>query len=159
SFECQEPGKDTRRGYEWFGGTAPPHEALTAYGLLQFSDMAKNYDVDAGMLKRTKEYLLGQRDGKGGYLRNERALDRFGRAPEDVTNAYVTWALSEADDKVDLTKEIDALEAKAKESDDPYFVSLVSLCLANRGKQGAAESLLKGVAKKQKEDGHLDATA
>src|SRR5262249_33608775 len=117
------------------------------------------YDVDAVMLKRTKEYLLEQRDGKGGYRRNPRALDTFGRAPEDVTNAYVTWALSEADAKGDLTKEIEALEVKAKKADDPYCLSLVALCLANRGKASAAEALLKGVTKKQKEDGHLDATA
>ena len=40
------PGRrrSKRRGYEWFGGTAPPHEALTAYGLLQFRDMARVYD-------------------------------------------------------------------------------------------------------------------
>lgn len=159
SFECQEPGKGGRRGYEWFGGTAPPHEALTAYGLLQFTDMAKNSDVDAAMLKRTREYLLSQRDGNGGYRRNPRALDTFGRAPEDVTNAYVTWALSEADADVDLTKEIESLAQKAKKSDDPYFLSLVALSLANRGQREAAETVLKAVAKKQKAEGHLDAAA
>ena len=41
SFECTEPGQERKEGYEWFGGTAPAHEALTAYGLLQFRDMAK----------------------------------------------------------------------------------------------------------------------
>src|SRR5262249_18241520 len=39
-FECLAPNEQMkRRGYEWFGGAAPPHEALTAYGLLQFRDM------------------------------------------------------------------------------------------------------------------------
>jgi hypothetical protein len=123
---------------------------------LQFGDMAKNYSVDAAMLKRTKEYLLSRRDGKGGFARNARALDTFGRAPDHVTNAYVTWALSEADAGVDLTKELDALQEKAKTTDDPYFLSLVALALANRGKGGAAESLLKAVAKKQKDDGGVD---
>ncbi|HEX6810377.1 MAG TPA: MG2 domain-containing protein, partial [Planctomycetota bacterium] len=42
-YECKQ------RGYEWFGGD-PGHEALTAYGLLQFHDMAKVYAVDAGMV-------------------------------------------------------------------------------------------------------------
>src|SRR5262249_42738502 len=67
--------------------------------------------------------------------------------------------LSEADSDVDLTKELDALQVKAKTSDDPYFLSLVSLSLANRGKSSAAEVLLKSVAKKQKEDGGLDGAA
>ena len=35
----------SERGYEWFGEN-PGHEALTAYGLLHFSDMAKVRPVD-----------------------------------------------------------------------------------------------------------------
>ena len=31
-------------GFEWFGGS-PGHEALSAYGVLQFEDMAKVRDV------------------------------------------------------------------------------------------------------------------
>ena len=39
-------GYETKqKGYEWFGQT-PGHEALTAYGLMEFADMAKVYDVD-----------------------------------------------------------------------------------------------------------------
>ena len=45
SFETKE------RGYEWFGEN-PGHEALTAYGLLHFSDMAKVRDIDQAMLER-----------------------------------------------------------------------------------------------------------
>ena len=41
SFECTNTAKNAKQGYEWFGGTAPAHEALTAYGLLQFRDMAR----------------------------------------------------------------------------------------------------------------------
>src|SRR5205807_4856918 len=95
-FECQAPAEQVkRRGYEWFGGAAPPHEALTAYGLLQFHDMARVYAVDPAMLKRTQQYLLDQRDEKGGFKRNRRAVDQFGRAPQDLTNAYIVWALTE----------------------------------------------------------------
>ena len=92
SFECTDPVKNAKEGYEWFGGTAPPHEALTAYGLLEFRDMAKVRNVDPAMLKRTQDYLLSRRDGKGGFIRNPMAVDSFGRAPEDVTNAYIVWA-------------------------------------------------------------------
>jgi len=44
-------------------------------------DMAKVYAVDENMLRRTQSYLLGQRDGKGGFKRNPRSIDSFGRAP------------------------------------------------------------------------------
>src|SRR5262245_60755685 len=146
SFECIPPGApNTRRGYEWFGQTAPPHEALTAYGLLQFRDMAKVHLVDEAMLARTQNYLLDQRDGSGGFKRNARALDSFGRAPANVTNAYIVWALTESGCKEDLGKELGALLAEAKGSSDPYFVSLVALSLMNSGRADDALPLLKSL--------------
>ena len=85
AFECVDPNTRAKKeGYEWFGQTAPPHEALTAYGLLQFTDMAKYQPVDQAMLERTKKYLLGQRDGKGSFKRNNRCLTNL--APHRPTS-------------------------------------------------------------------------
>lgn len=68
-------------GYEWFGST-PPHEALSAYGLQEFTDMAINSQVvDPVMLDRLKTWLLNRRDGKGSFKLSDQALDSFGRAP------------------------------------------------------------------------------
>jgi hypothetical protein len=155
SFECQERGAGKRQGYEWFGGSAPPHEALTAYGLLQFGDMAKVHDVDRDMLDRTRAYLLGQRDGAGGFKRNARALDTFGRAPEHITNAYIVWALTEAGVE-GLSTELDALLKRAKTSDDPYYLSLTALGLTNGGRREEAILLLRKVAATQKGTGEVD---
>jgi hypothetical protein len=158
SFECMDPKMaGSRRGYEWFGQTAPPHEALTAYGLLQFRDMAKVHPVDAAMLERTRKYLLDQRDGKGGFKRNPRALDSFGRAPEHITNAYIVWALTETGDD-DLGAELTALHDRAKDSQDPYFVALVGISLFNRNKTDDGLALLKNLCALQKEDGRLEGT-
>jgi len=66
---------------EWFG-SSPGHEALTAYGVMQFIEMSKVMAVDQAMVDRTTRWLLAQRDGKGGFKRNPRALDSFGAAPE-----------------------------------------------------------------------------
>ena len=41
SFECKN------KGYEWFGED-PGHEALSAYGLMEFTDMSVVRDVDRG---------------------------------------------------------------------------------------------------------------
>src|SRR5690606_899230 len=93
------------KGYEWFGST-PPHEGLTAYGLMEFKNMQKVYaSVDNNMVQRTADWLLDRRDGKGGFQTSGTSLDQFGRASEVVTNAYIVYALSEADFK-DLDKEI-----------------------------------------------------
>jgi hypothetical protein len=158
SFECLAPDKQAKReGYEWFGGTAPPHEALTAYGLLEFRDMAKVHPVDAVMLQRTHQYLLGQRDGKGGFKRNPRALDTFGRAPDHITSAYIVWALTEGGADDPLQTELAALYGQARTSKDPYFLALVGTSLLNRGKTAEGVDLCKALAGAQKEDGHLEA--
>ncbi len=157
SFECTNEGKKAKEGYEWFGGTAPAHEALTAYGLLQFRDMARVQDVDPQMVERTRQYLLSRRDGKGGFERNPRALDSFGRAPDEITNAYIIWALTEGGKDDDVTKELNVLNEQAQKSKDPYFLALVANGLLNRDGRADAVRLMKKVAEIQKEDGHLDA--
>jgi hypothetical protein len=109
------------------------------------------------MVKRTQQYLLNQRDGKGGFKRNPRALDTFGRAPEQVTNAYIVWALTEGGKDDAITTELNALHVQGKTSKDPYFLALVANSLINRAKTADAVVLLKKVAELQKSDGHLDA--
>src|SRR5260370_1649011 len=119
--------------------------------------MARGQDVDPQMLQRTTQSLLSQRDGKGGFKRNPRALDTFGRATDDVTNAYIVWALTESGKDDDVTTELNALHKQAQTSKDPYFLSLVAIGLLNRDRAGDAVPLLKKVAEAQKDDGHLDA--
>ena len=50
----------------------PGHEALTAYGLMQFTDMAEVRNVDKDMLDRTRTWLLSRRDGNGGFSQTPR---------------------------------------------------------------------------------------
>ncbi len=143
-YECPQ------KGYEWFGGD-PGHEALTAYGVMEFTDMARVYPVDAGMLERTRAWLLTRRDGKGGFTRNPRALDSFGGAPDDVTNAYIVWSLLEAG-QTGLEKEIEWVKGRALETDDTYFLGLAANVLLKAGDAAAAQVAAK-IAKKQEADG------
>ena len=116
-FECK------KNGYEWFGAD-PAHEALTAYGLLEFTDMAKVRNVDPEMLKRTRQWLLGTRDGKGGFKRERRALHTWIAEP-DCSNAYIIWALLQCGETPDsLRKEIDGVKAAALASRNSYVVAL-----------------------------------
>jgi len=156
-FECESADSETKRkGYEWFGGSAPAHESLTAYGLLEFRDMAKVHPVDAAMIERTRQYLLARRDGKGGFQRNPRALDTFGRAPDHITTAYIVWALTEGGGADKLDTELNALAEQAKTSKDPYFLALVGNSLLNRGRTDEGVALLKALTAAQKADGHLE---
>ena len=96
SFECPDTPAKIKQGFEWFGAAGQAHEALTAYGLLQFKDMARVHKVDPELIKRTQAFLLSRSDGSGGFKRNPRALDTFGGAPKHTTDAYIVWASSRA---------------------------------------------------------------
>src|SRR5262249_14115052 len=148
AYECPYTGAG-RHGFEWFGAANAAHEALTAYGLMQFRDMARVQEVDPALIERTRQWLLARKGGKGGFQRNPRALDTFGRAPEDVTNAYIVWALTESSKDDDVTKELDRLHEQAKASKDPYFLSLVANSLLNRNRADDGVALLKKVAEAQ----------
>lgn len=71
------------KGFEWFGDN-PGHEvrvasssgcpivpivsvsqALTAYGLMEFADMASVFPVDQQMVEVARKFLRKRRDGKG----------------------------------------------------------------------------------------------
>jgi len=142
-----------QKGYEWFGGD-PGHEALTAYGLMEFLDMGKVYrDVDRGMVDRTAAWLKNRRDGKGGYQRNQRALDSFGSASPEVTDAYITWALTEAGEK-GIDAEVAHQGSVATETKDPYVMALASNTLLNRERNGdAARAAARKLAAMQASDG------
>ncbi len=128
------------KGYEWFGHS-PGHEALTAYGLMEFADMAKVYDVDHSMVERTAGWLMSRRDGKGGFLRSSEAIDSFGRASETTTNAYIMWALSEAHRSKGMDAEL-AVQRKNEASSDPYLLALATnTALLNGGGQDAVKRL------------------
>lgn len=117
-------------GYEWFGA-APAHEGLTAYGIMEFTDM-KNAggDIDDQMLRRTTSWLLSQRDGKGGFNREAHAYHDFGRVDTKILNAYIVYALSEAGVK-DLKPEFDASYAEAITTKDPYLLALMGIGASN----------------------------
>ena len=146
-YECKQ------RGYEWFGGD-PGHEALTAYGLLQFHDMAKVYAVDAGMVDRTKQWLLARRDGKGSFSRNARALDSYGGAPQELTDAYVVYALLQAGTPAsELKTEIDALAGRIT-TRDPYEMALIACAMQLAGRPEVATARQR-LAEMQGPDGSL----
>ncbi|MBL8728137.1 MAG: hypothetical protein JNM25_06885 [Planctomycetes bacterium] len=149
-YEC------SRRGYEWFGHD-PGHEALTAYGLLQFHDMAKVYDVDAGMVERTQQWLLARRDGTGNYPHQGQDQHGFGGRSVPLTNAYVTYALLQVGTPAtELATEIAALVGRMA-TKDPYELALIScaLHLAGRPEEQLTRQWL---AELQQADGSLHGT-
>jgi hypothetical protein len=142
------------KGYEWFGGD-PGHEALTAYGLMEFRDMQGVWGgVDGGMVERTARWLKTRRDGKGGFLRNDRALDSFGQASPEVTDAYITWALVEGGFAGEFKPEVEAQAKRAENTQDPYLLGLAcNTLLTAPGFKDQGKALAARLAKMQGKEG------
>ncbi|MFN7976107.1 MAG: MG2 domain-containing protein [Acidobacteriota bacterium] len=148
-FECKT------KGYEWFG-ESPGHEALSAFGLLEFTDMGKVRPVDAAMLARTREWVLATRDGKGGFKRERRALHTW-IEDVDCSNAYILWALLETGEPAkNLGPEIEALDAAARASKNGYVHALAANVMQLAGRPSDADALLGMLAAKQNAGGWLD---
>ncbi|MEO5891154.1 MAG: TonB-dependent receptor plug domain-containing protein [Ferruginibacter sp.] len=113
-------------GFEWFGKT-PPHEALTAYGLLEFTDMQEFIEVDKKMLERTKKFLLSRRDGNGSFTLVNRGYDQFASVPNRVANIYIVYALTRAGIGKEIRKEYETAVKRAMESKDGYQLSMMAL--------------------------------
>ena len=83
-------------GFSWFGA-APANKILTAYGLMEFSDMAKVSEADPRLIERTRDWLARQQQPDGSWKPdtsaiNEGATDRYNSNVLRIT-AYIAWSL------------------------------------------------------------------
>ena len=141
-------------GFEWFGRN-PGHDALTAYGLLEFTDMAKVRSVDAEMLTRTSEWLLDQRDGKGGFVRKTATLHTWVADPE-IANTYNLWALLESKVAADLSAEVAWVRDAGEKTQNAYVLALAANALGLAGDKEGQNHLLDELAGLQNDEGVVD---
>lgn len=122
-------------GFDWFG-RPPAHLTLTAYGLLEFEDMAKVHDVDPNLLSRTRRWLMAQRKADGSWEPVSRMLHEDPTAADATlarlsTTAYVAWAVfngGNATQEARATREY-LLTQPAAGIKDPHVLALVCLAL------------------------------
>ena len=116
--------------------------------------MSQVHAVDPVMLERTRQWLLDQRDGKGGYSRRTRTLHTWIADPE-VANTYNTWALLVAGVDADLSREVDWVERVSSTSQNTYALALAANALALAERHDAANRVLDKLAGLQQNDGSL----
>ncbi len=139
SFETKEGG------FEWFGHT-PPHETLTAYGVLEFTEMKEVFSgVDQNMIDRTVKWLLSRKDGEGGFHKSTKGYDSFRSSPADVANAYIVYALSEAKINADFNFEYETAYNDAINSNDTYKMALLALTSHNLNQSQKVDILIKKI--------------
>jgi uncharacterized protein YfaS (alpha-2-macroglobulin family) len=117
-------------GFSLFGD--PPAELfLTAYGLMEFNDMARVYPVDSALIERTAQWLLDQQQPDGTWA--DRGYSEHWQIDSEVpTTAFITWALIEAgyDDTPQVGQAISYLREFALQQEDAYGLALVANALA-----------------------------
>jgi hypothetical protein len=155
---------------------------------VQFAEIARALGgdvVDAALQRRTVAWMVARRDGAGGYQRNPRALDTFGRAAKATTDAYIVWSLSEADlifaemesaasgaayaPSEALRSDVEALRREAEEGEsatprsaegrsDAYVEALAACALFNVEANAAGERLVAALLAKQDAAGRVPYT-
>ncbi|MBI5537016.1 MAG: hypothetical protein HY898_30120 [Deltaproteobacteria bacterium] len=130
-------------------GSSPASTTLTAYGLMEFADMARVALVDEALMERTRDWLLKQRTPTGGWTKAYYYAVND-RKPEDddiLTTAYVAWALAESSPAPQkdsrLASVLDTVaNASGPDLNDPYSLTLRANALLAGGRTNEARALL-----------------
>ncbi|MCA9970969.1 MAG: hypothetical protein KC425_12175 [Anaerolineales bacterium] len=117
-------------GFSLFGDH-PAVVLLSAYGVQEFGDMNRVFDVDEALIARTAEWLLQQQNGDGSWGSEGWVEGTFVSGPESdptITTAYVVWSLARAgyggDGRVQTG--LSWLLQKQGSVDDPYALALIA---------------------------------
>jgi uncharacterized protein YfaS (alpha-2-macroglobulin family) len=122
-------------GFELFG-YSPANVWLTAYGVLEFSDMARVHPVDSRMLQRTSSWLFSQQTPDGSWAGYSSGETWSGLAS---TTAYVAWALAESGDKSpQLDKALGYLARNRAKLDSTYAKALAANAFLARDRENAS---------------------
>ncbi|MCS7016927.1 MAG: hypothetical protein NZM42_12520, partial [Gemmatales bacterium] len=122
-------------GFDWWGNSEPL-VWLSAYGLMQFADMAKVYPIDTAIITRTQQFLLRKQEADGTWSNigatHGETIERMGN-PKLLLTSYVTWALLESGYR---GKEVEKAIAYIREhrneaGDNAYILALIANALAS----------------------------
>jgi hypothetical protein len=125
-------------GFSWFG-QAPANKILTAYGLMEFGDMAKVHDVDPKLIERTELWLAAQQQPDGSWrpdtnFINEGATNRYNSDALRIT-AYIAWSLENSGYQGPaVEKARQFVEQHMSERTDAYTLAVEANFAADYGK-------------------------
>ncbi|MBW2734042.1 MAG: hypothetical protein JRH20_16770 [Deltaproteobacteria bacterium] len=131
-------------GFSWFG-RAPANQVLTAYGLMEFSDMARLRDVDPKLIARTRRWILARQQKDGSWAKDAVNI-RDGVVNHLVGDqvrrtAYITRALLHSGARGrPVEKALAYLRARVGTIKEPYTLALVIDALARRASTNSAST-------------------
>jgi hypothetical protein len=120
-------------GFSWFGTQDPaPYLSVTAFGLMEFADMAKVHEVDPAMIARTAQWLASKQESDGSWKGDQTEFFSFQTSTIRNT-AFVAWALSTAGlQPQSVASALAYAKASyAKEPQDLYTLGIVANAFAH----------------------------
>ncbi|MCF7957455.1 MAG: hypothetical protein K9M57_03295 [Phycisphaerae bacterium] len=116
-------------GFDWYG-SAPADESLTAYGIMEFTDMSKVHHVDQAVIERAKKWLLSKQKSDGSWRPNRRVYSLGGVRGDVMTTAYIAWTLAEAGQKGrEMQAALNYLRKHSGEKGQAYAMALTANAL------------------------------
>ena len=135
--------KGEKGGYSLYG-SSPAETVLTSYGLMQLNDLSEVYKVDQNVIDNMKDFLYKKQKVDGSFTITGYHFSSVGSRNDLALNAYIIWALSEADPKDGrLEKSINYLSDKIEETTDNYTLALIANALANVDNKDASKATKK----------------
>ena len=149
-------------GFSLFGNP-PADPMLTAYGLQEFGDMSRVYDVDPALIQRIADWLFTHQENDGSWKGvegfHETSLTQM--TDQVQVTAFIVWGLADAGFADDGRTEKGAsfLRERASQVETAYDLAMVANALvafdvAREGKTtGATDAVLDRLAGLAKQDG------
>jgi alpha-2-macroglobulin-like protein len=134
-------------GFSWFGTQDPaPFLSVTAFGLMEFSDMKAVSEVDERMLERTQRWLAAQQGSDGSWQGDQSEFFSFHTSSVRNT-AFVLWALAESGYQGPAIQSglayLAANLGSGPDSDDPYTLALIANAMVYLSDSGAGDVLAR----------------
>lgn len=152
SFETTTPG-----GWSWFGPPEGPNMMLSAYGLMEFYDMNKVYEIDENIIDRTQQYLISTQKSDGSF-KVEGRLHTQGLNLGNVMDStcFVGWNLAYTGyDKLSSTKNYIKNNLNL-ESSESYTLALCANAMAYIDRKDSFTlDILKELDKRAVTDGKM----
>jgi len=157
TFEVSgEPG-----GFSLFGD-APADPMLTAYGLQEFGDMSRVYEIDPALIDRVADWLFARQNSDGSWegvagFHETNITNLTGRIP---VTAFIVWGLADAGYADDGRTQagVDFLLDQVSQVETAYDLAMVANALVavdikTAGITGATDAVLNRLAGMAKRDG------
>jgi uncharacterized protein YfaS (alpha-2-macroglobulin family) len=118
-------------GFSWFGDQDPaPYLSVTAFGIMEFSDMARVHEIDEAMLARTIAWIEGQQQADGSFKGDMSEFFSFHTSVVRNT-AFTAWALASAGETGgSVQRALDYVKQNLGKDNDPYTLGIVANAFA-----------------------------